>query len=123
MLVKLTLFGTIIFETIFLCWELRHFKAMKKLAQEGYKQADEGTRRRVWGGKGAFTAVASMSIFMLLLLLGVLVSDGRECKPGFAAENAVCVPCRDTYCLECAEGSNQCSRCADTFLINNKGQC
>lgn len=121
MVVKLALFGTIIFETIFLCWELRHFKAMKKLAQAGYNQADENTRRRMWGGRSSFTAVASMSVFILLLLLGVLVSDGRECKAGFALENAVCVPCKDPNCLECKSGSNQCEKCAEAFLINNKG--
>lgn len=121
MVVKLALFGAIIFETIFLCWELKHFKAMKKLAQDGYKQADENTRRRSWGGKGSLIAVATMSIFIVLLLVGVAFSEGRECKAGFALENAVCVPCKDSNCLECKEGSAQCERCSEAFLINNKG--
>jgi hypothetical protein len=78
---------------------------MKKLAQDGYKEADENTRRQIWGNKSSFIAVASMSIFIVLLIVGVLFSDGRECNPGFALENAVCVPCIDKNCLECKDGS------------------
>lgn len=95
---------------------------MKKLAISGYKQIDEISRRRIWGNKSFVMAMCSITIFVCLLLLGVLLSEGRECKVGFALENAVCVACEDANCLEC-KTTDMCSTCSPGYLLNKLGQC
>lgn len=53
-------------------------------------------------------SIAGMVIFIFILLIGVLTTDGRSCGDRQALEAAVCNECEDPFCFDCASGSSSC---------------
>jgi hypothetical protein len=120
---KLFSLTILIIELMMLLWEVKKNHDMKKLGI-GMKPLTEEERRNKYAKKMSYVAFASMVVFIIVLLIGSVSNKSRKCAEKQALEQAVCVDCEDSNCLNCADlGSKQCSECAIGYILNSRGQC
>lgn len=123
LLMKLFSLLILIIELFMLIWEVKKNYDMKKLGI-GMKPLTEEERRTKYAKKMSYVAFASMVVFIIVLLIGSVANKSRTCAEKQALEQAVCVDCEDSNCLNCAEkGSKHCSECAIGYILNSRGQC
>jgi len=70
----------VIVESLLLVWEVLTNRAMRKLDLKGYHKSTEEERRRKWSKKLTILSFAGMFVFIVLLILGVALTSGRECS-------------------------------------------
>ena len=77
---------------------------------KGYEKPTETERRGKFSKYMSFISLAAMFVFIVLLIAGGFMSDGRSCIETEVLENAVCVTCKDKNCYSCIKsGSTQCN--------------
>ena len=102
LLMKLFSLTILIIELIMLIWEVKKNYDMAKLGI-GMKKLTEEERRNRYAKKMSYAAFTSMVVFIIVLLIGSVSNKGRECAERQALEQAVCVDCEDSNCLNCVE--------------------
>jgi hypothetical protein len=77
LIVKLVCFVLLIIEIIVFIWEVTTNRQMYKLKQKGFEPPTEGERRSKYSKPMSIVALGAMGIFILILIVGGLVTEGR----------------------------------------------
>jgi len=79
MLLKVCSLLALLAELILMIWEISLNRKYSKLGFANSKKLGEEARRREWGKKLSWVAVASMATFIIIMLIGVLTTSARDC--------------------------------------------
>lgn len=90
MLLKVCSLLALLAELILMIWEVSLNRRYAKLGFANSKKLSEEQRRREWGKKLSWVAIASMATFIIILVIGVLTTSERECGPRQALSSATC---------------------------------
>jgi hypothetical protein len=82
MLLKIGSLLALLAELVLMIWEVSLNRRYAKLGFPDSKKLTEEQRRREWGRKLSWVAVASMGTFIVILLVGVAATSSRACAPG-----------------------------------------
>jgi len=77
LIVKLVSFVLLITEVCILIFEIITSKEMKKLGEKSYEKSTESQRRQKWSNKMALLSMGAMFGFIVLLILGSILTQGR----------------------------------------------
>ena len=76
-----------------LVWEIVQYRQLRKLNQKGFEKTSEADRRSKNSKWLSYVSIAAMFMFIVLIVLGGILADGRACGENQVLENAVCMTC------------------------------
>ena len=126
--IKMFLILNFFIEVILCIWEITLNRRMRKLKIAGFEKITEEEKRRRFSRKFGLLSLVSTCFFLVLLIIILAGSSGRECDRQHAMESGVCVPCIDPLCEDCYKDSQTCTTCpkdlnGTAYYLSTRGQC
>ena len=88
-------------ELILVIYEIVLNRKMRKLKMRGFEKFSEDEKRRLHSRKFGLLGLVSAFVWLVILIICLAASKGRECDTRHALETGVCVPCIDPLCEKC----------------------